>query len=215
VLASARPAAPDFAELRRRRAAPSHRLPPATMQSMKRTCGAFSSFGALGAIAALGAAALLALAGCAALRPAAPAGSVSAAPAPTAQQRAQIPEALAIERHWLLSYFRGTPVAIGQRSDGSLAIGVPQRYCFDAGKAQVKPPLAAVLDKVAESLHRRPFAVLLQIAAPGSRDGALAIARANAVRDALSARGIAPSRLAAPTASGADSVKLLIGVTPG
>ncbi|MDE2276305.1 MAG: hypothetical protein KGK09_08420, partial [Burkholderiales bacterium] len=82
------------------------------------------------------------------------------------EQRAGLPTVLAIERHWLLSWFKGSPVAIAQRADGAVTVDVPRRYCFDPGQSHIKPPLAAVLDKVSESLQRRPL-VHLALAAPG------------------------------------------------
>ena len=55
---------------------------------------------------------------------------------------------LVVERQWLQSWFNGTPVRIAQQGSGPVDIAVPQAFCFDTGRSSVKPPLAAVLDKL-------------------------------------------------------------------
>jgi outer membrane protein OmpA-like peptidoglycan-associated protein len=121
--------------------------------------------------------------------------------------------ALAIERQWLNSWFRGTPVLIAQRSDGALTIDVPRDHCFEPGRSTLKPALAVVLDKVAESLQRRPQARVLLLAAPDDkgRAGPLARQRALEVRNRLLGRGVPASRLAEPSATAAAAVQLRIG----
>ena len=47
--------------------------------------------------------------------------------------------ALAVERQWLQSWFKGTPVRIEQRSESAFSIEVPRDFCFDAGRSAVKP----------------------------------------------------------------------------
>lgn len=125
-------------------------------------------------------------------------------------------ELLAIEQRWLQDWFRGTPVRIAQRSDGTLAVDVPREFCFDTGRSQVKPALGAVLDKVAESLRRRPGARLTLLSAPGDPSGSaatatLALQRAAGVQRHLRDRGIALARLGEPVADGSASVQLRIG----
>ena len=71
---------------------------------------------------------------------------------------------------------------------------MPREFCFDPGHDAVKPALAAVLDKVAQSLRRTPIAELHLIAAPGRcRTAAptLGVQRATRVYDYLRARGVA------------------------
>jgi outer membrane protein OmpA-like peptidoglycan-associated protein len=152
----------------------------------------------------------LALFGCAtapSTRP--PAPVEPAAPPPPADGRAS---ALAVERRWLQSWFEGTPVLIGQRNDGAVSIDVPREFCFDAGRSTVKAPLAAVLDKVAESLRRNGWARLPLVAAPAdaSASSALAVDRAAQVRKHLISRGVPAARLGSPTATKAAAVQLRI-----
>lgn len=150
----------------------------------------------------------------------APPGAPPGAPAtPTPSARTAGAELLAIEQRWLQEWFRGTPVRIAQRSDGSLAVDVPREFCFDVGRSQVKPALGAVLDKVAESLRRRPGTRLTLLSAPGDPAGSgssaatatLALQRAAGVQRHLRDRGIALARLGEPVADGNASVQLRIG----
>jgi outer membrane protein OmpA-like peptidoglycan-associated protein len=145
----------------------------------------------------------LALHGCTTTAPARP-GEVPAPPVPApADVTPPTADALAVERQWLESWFSGTPVLIAQRSDGALMVDVPREFCFDSGRSNVKPALAAVLDKVAESLRRVPRARLTLVAAPGdgSSDSALAQQRAAQVRAHLTSRGAPSARLAGATAA--------------
>jgi outer membrane protein OmpA-like peptidoglycan-associated protein len=157
----------------------------------------------------------VALGGCAAVAPVAPV--TPAAPPPTpqneAEQRAGAASALTTERQWLQSWFEGTPVRIEQQRDGPLAIEVPQPFGFDAGRSEVKPPLAAVLDKLAQSLRRMPLSRLTQVAAPGEPGKPdLGTRRAEQVRRRLLARGVPADRIGAPTASTTAAVQLRIEI---
>lgn len=160
---------------------------------------------------------LMALAACSGLPPAMPVTpSHDRAPAPiTADQRANLPGDLAIEQRWLKSWFKGTPVRIVQNSDGSLSVAVPREFCFDRGRSDLKPALAAVLDKVAESLRRRPQAQLLLLAAPPDVNGdpSLALQRAARVQDHLRQRGIDAARLVEPAVTNVAAVQLQIGAS--
>jgi outer membrane protein OmpA-like peptidoglycan-associated protein len=101
-------------------------------------------------------------------------------------------------------------VAIAQRSDGAVTVDVPQAFCFDAGQSDVKPALAAVLDKVAQSLRRTTGARLPLVAAPGDAKGAptLALQRATQVQKHLMSRGVPAARLGSPVATVAGAVQL-------
>lgn len=123
---------------------------------------------------------------------------------------------LSVERQWLQSWFKGTPVEIDQRGDGPLSIDIPREFCFDAGRSNVKPALAAVLDKVAESLRRTPRARLQAVAAPGdsAAPSALAVQRATRVRAHLLSRGAQASQLSAPTSTDAAAVQLRMTLAP-
>ena len=154
------------------------------------------------------AAVVLALCGCAtAPQPAVPVEP--ATPPVSAERRAS---ALAVERKWLQSWFDGTPVLIGQRNDGAVSVDVPREFCFDAGRSIVKAPLAAVLDKVAESLRRNGWARLPLVAAPAdaAATSPLAQQRATQVRKHLISRGVPAARLGNPTATTAAAVQLRI-----
>jgi hypothetical protein len=151
-----------------------------------------------------------ALAGCSSTPPAG-GGSRSGSAATVVDTGA----ALDSERQWLAAWFKGTPVAIGQR-DGAVTVEVPREFCFDAAKTSVKPPLAAVLDKVAESMRRVPSTQLAFVAAPddGPAGAALAVQRAGQVREYLRGRGVAPVRLGKATVSTAGAVQLRIEASP-
>ena len=135
----------------------------------------------------------------------------ASSPPPTpAQQRTAAASTLAVERQWLASWFKGTPVVVAQRQDGAVVVDVPREFCFDPGHDAVKPALAAVLDKVAQSLRRTSIAELHLIAAPGDASGSatLGMQRATRVYDYLRARGVAAGRLAKPSTASGTAVQL-------
>jgi outer membrane protein OmpA-like peptidoglycan-associated protein len=100
--------------------------------------------------------------------------------------------ALATEQRFLEDWFRGTPVVIAARPPSLLQVDVPLAHSFDSGKADIKPALNAVLDRVAQSLRRQAGSRLLVVAPADYRGSAeLAQARAERVRDALGSKGIA------------------------
>jgi outer membrane protein OmpA-like peptidoglycan-associated protein len=159
---------------------------------------------------------LAALAACTSVKPPGPAPAPAPAPAPgppTPDQRAALPAQLAVEQKWLSSWFKGTPVRIRQLDDGALTIEVPREFCFDPGRSTVKPALAAVLDKTAESLRRLPQAEVALIAAPADESGnaaPLAVQRATQVREHLRTRGVQTTRLAKPAVASTAAVQLRI-----
>jgi outer membrane protein OmpA-like peptidoglycan-associated protein len=149
--------------------------------------------------------------------PGSAAGSATApAPAPSLQQKAALAEGFAVEQRWLDSWFRGTPVVISRPSDLLLSVEVPREFCFDAGRSIVKPALAAVLDKVADSLRRRPATHLVLLAAPADASGGetLAMQRADRIHRYLRDRGVRTSGMSRPTATSVAAVQLRIGATP-
>lgn len=158
--------------------------------------------------------ALALLAGCASSpAPSAPGsrGGTGATPAKPAAVAS-----LESERQWLQSWFDGTPVQIALHSDGALAVEVPRAFCFDAGRSSVKPALAAVLDKVAESLRRQRQAKLTVLAAPAdpTPNAGLVRQRALQVRTHLQGRGVPEARLAAPSTALAAAVQLRVELPP-
>jgi len=146
--------------------------------------------------------------------PSAPPPTAPAPPPTPAQQRTAAASTLAIERQWLASWFKGTPVVIAQRPDGAVVIDVPREFCFDPGRDAVKPALAAVLDKVAQSLRRTPMAELHLIAAPNDANGSatLGVQRATRVHEYLRAHGVPAGRLGKPTAASGAAVQLRMEV---
>ncbi len=124
--------------------------------------------------------------------PTAPGGEPGSAACPGAPPSTP----LAMEQRFLEDWFRGTPVVIASQPPTTLQLDVPLAHSFDAGKADVKPALNAVLERVAQSLLRHPGA-RIAVTAPADATGpaALAQARAQRVRDNLSARGIAATRV--------------------
>lgn len=152
------------------------------------------------------------LAGCGSTPPPAPAPRP--APAAQATQAAPAPSAsgLAVERQWLQSWFEGTPVRIVQREEAAFSVEVPRGFCFDAGRSAVKPPLAAVLDKLAQSLQRKPGARVVLLAAPSDAEAAspLGQQRAVEVRKYLLARGVPSQQLGPPSAATVAAVQLRV-----
>lgn len=161
----------------------------------------------------------LVLCGCQTVAPPAVAtassGAASAAAPTTAQRRSNAAAALGVERGWLAAWFRGTPVLIAQRGDGAVTVEVPREFCFEPGDSRIKPALAAVLGKVADSMRRLPAARLPLLAAPPDPGAAetLALQRALKVRDYLLARGVAAARLGPPAAAGGSAVQLRMEAT--
>ena len=126
---------------------------------------------------------------------ASPSASVAKRAPDTARDRN---DPVAIEQQWLLSFFSGTPVAIERSDDGALTITVPAEFCFDARSAVIKPPLEKVLEKLAQSLRRRPLFTVATVEAPAEapNDSGLALRRARAVQQRLRTLGVDPRRFA-------------------
>ncbi len=150
----------------------------------------------------------------------APAPNAGAAGDPNAAPRAPAPGTpsatpLATEQRFLEDWFRGTPVVIAAQPPVTLQLDVPLANSFDAGKADIKPALNAVLDRVAQSLLRQNAARLhVNTPADASGNGGLAQSRAQRVREALGSKGIAATRVAvteaAPRAGGPVQLRLTI-----
>jgi hypothetical protein len=152
----------------------------------------------------------LALAACGSGPPPVPAGPV------TGEEKTAVASALTVERQWLASWFRGTPVVIGQRNDGAVTVVVPREFCFERGQSSLKPALVAVLDKVAESLRRVPQAGVPLIAAPDDAAGSspLALQRAARIQDHLRGRGVPGVRLGKASAATIAAVQLRLEAAP-
>ena len=124
----------------------------------------------------------------------------AAAPVPMpAPAPAQPRQTLASEQRRLAELFRGTPVVFAMQADGALRVTVPLQYCFDRAAVVVKPPLAAVLDRLAKSQRDQGTRLRVAAAPDPDKDGAEALARrrADSARDYLEAQGIKANRLMA------------------
>jgi outer membrane protein OmpA-like peptidoglycan-associated protein len=141
---------------------------------------------------------------------------------PTLPRPGSVPATpLATEQRFLEDWFRGTPVVIASRPPSLLQVDVPLAHSFDSGKADIKPALNAVLDRVAQSMRRRAGARILVLVPADSRGSAeLAQARAERVRDNLGSKGIAATLVElseSPAASGPVQLRITmpgIGAQP-
>ncbi len=147
----------------------------------------------------------------------APAPITRAPPATVAVPVAPPPKlapTLAQERQRLAELFKGTPVVLAIDADGSFRAEVPLKFCFDAGKSVVKPPLAALLDRLAKSPATQRSA--WTIAAPAdakSKGFSLAGERAASARDYLVAHGANAARFTISAVGSAESgamVKIVV-----
>lgn len=124
---------------------------------------------------------------------------------------------LASEQRRLADELRGTPVTVEITTEGRLRVEVPLEFSFDRGRAAVKKPLAAVLDRIATGLRRQP-AFEVRVAAPTDARGAggelFARDRAASVRDYLVARGVPVTQFAGIGRGSDDGVDVLIGERP-
>jgi len=118
---------------------------------------------------------------------------------------------LTSEQSRLKDALRGTPVVVDTMADGRMRVEVPLQYSFDAGRGAVKPPLAAVLDRIAAGLRLANFDV--RIGAPADPKGssaALVQDRAASVRDYLVARGVRLARIVSLGKAGGEFVEVLV-----
>ena len=154
--------------------------------------------------------------------PPAPASTAGRAGVPSAAQAPPAPPApappppgpLAAEQRWLARLFEGTPVQVMAQANGhAVLVEVPLRFAFDAGSSQPKPPLQAVLQRLAMSLKRHPTARLVVVApAPGAAD------RQQAMRAELAALGLPLHRLSAAASSATtlpdNTIRLHLALPP-
>lgn len=119
------------------------------------------------------------------------------------------------DEQWRLSReLAGTPVDVDLDADGRLLVAVPLRYCFDKGRSAVKPPLAAVLEKLAGGLRQQK--TTLRVRAPGDARGSrfLATDRAASVRDYLVALGVSATRFTSVAPAEGDAVEIFVDERP-
>ena len=142
-----------------------------------------------------------------------------ASPSPRSSGSTSAPKpTLAQERQRLAELFDGTPVVLAIDRDGSLRAEVPLRFCFEPARAVVKPPLAALLDRLAGS--RATKGGTWSVAAPGdptSKGTTLANERAASVRDYLVGHGADALRVtvsAAPAVGNPTAVVRVVVAVP-
>jgi len=122
---------------------------------------------------------------------------------------------LAIEKLRLAELFRGTPVLFALQPDGSMRVEVPLNFSFDTGKAVVKPPLAAVLDRVAAGQLQEVTQIVVRAPTDATaKSPTLLGERGASVRDYLVARGLADTRVVVSGPAGAAVVRLVVTDTP-
>jgi len=147
------------------------------------------------------------LSACSVLKPSA--SGPGAAPGAAAPK-----ETLAAEQRRLADLFRGTPVVFAMQADGSMRVTVPLVYSFDKGRYAVKPPLGAVLDRVAKS--QRTEATRFFVTAPAdpqTKGLMLATERANSTRDYLVGRGVDARRFSTSAVPSGDEVVIIVADT--
>ena len=134
-------------------------------------------------------------------------GATPPVPASAASPRVSLES----EQRRFADLFRGTPVVFMMQADGSLKTTVPLTFAFDRGRFAVKPPLAAVLDRLAVSQRAERTRFLVAAPAdPQSKGLLLATERATSARDYLVGRGIDPSRFAISALGTGDSVVIVV-----
>ena len=95
---------------------------------------------------------------------------------------------------------QGTGVDVSRTPDNQLKLNVPNDVSFDVNSANIKPQLRSVLDSFAASLRGDQSA---QVSIVGHTDSSgsdavnnpLSLDRANSVRDYLTGRGVASTRI--------------------
>ncbi|MDT3677869.1 MAG: OmpA family protein [Burkholderiaceae bacterium] len=96
---------------------------------------------------------------------------------------------------------QGTGVQVTQTADNQLKLNVPSDVSFDTNSAQIKPNLAPVLDRFAQTLNANPGSTVRIIGhtdntGNDSINDPLSVNRAASVRQYLAARGVDPARIA-------------------
>jgi outer membrane protein OmpA-like peptidoglycan-associated protein len=93
---------------------------------------------------------------------------------------------------------QGTGIDVARTPDNELKVNVPSDFSFDVGRSAIKPQMRPVLDQFAQGLDPN-----MRVRIVGHTDSTgsdavnnpLSLDRAQAVRDYIAARGVAPSRV--------------------
>ena len=105
------------------------------------------------------------------------------------EQRAQMAEAS-----------RGTGIDVSRTADNRLKLNIPADAGFDVGRTEIRPALGTALSQFASTLNQHTVTTL-SIVGHTDNTGSdavndpLSVERANATRDFIAARGVAPGRI--------------------
>lgn len=96
---------------------------------------------------------------------------------------------------------QGTGVDVMQTADNQLKLNVPSDVSFDTNRADIKPNLAPVLDRFAQTLQQNPTTTVRIIGHTDSTgndaiNDPLSVNRAASTRQYLAARGVEAGRIA-------------------
>ncbi|MDP1646976.1 MAG: OmpA family protein [Rubrivivax sp.] len=92
----------------------------------------------------------------------------------------------------------GTGIDVARTNDDRLRLNVPADFSFAVGRADIRPEMRPVLDEIGRNLDQTVHVTIIGHTDSTGSDALneqLSIDRAAAVRDYLSARGVAPSRV--------------------
>jgi outer membrane protein OmpA-like peptidoglycan-associated protein len=135
----------------------------------------------------------------------------SSAPATSGPSATASGVSLSDEQRRLAELFRGTPVVFEMTPEGNLRVEVPEKFCFDKGRAVVKPPLAKVLEKVAPSAKAAGMKAHVLAPSDGRGDSWLARQRAASARDYLIALGVPFTHFVELAPTKDDAIEIIVG----
>ena len=96
---------------------------------------------------------------------------------------------------------QGTGVGVTQTADNQLKLDIPSDISFDVGRAEIKPNLAPVLDRFAQTLNANPTTTVRVIGHTDTQgsdaiNDPLSVNRAASTRQYLASRGVSAARIA-------------------
>jgi outer membrane protein OmpA-like peptidoglycan-associated protein len=102
------------------------------------------------------------------------------------------------KREAMAAATQGTAIAVDRTADNQLKVNVPSDISFDTGRSDIKPEMRSVLDALSRNVDASTQVTIIGHTDSTGSDAIndpLSRARAAAVRDYLSARGVDPSRV--------------------
>lgn len=95
---------------------------------------------------------------------------------------------------------RGTGIDVSRTADNRLKLNIPADAGFDVGRTEIRPALGTVLTQFASTLNEHTVTTISIVGHTDSTgsdaiNNPLSLERANATRDYLTARGVAPGRI--------------------